>query len=183
MVMPRGSEAPRPHPSILDASMSILINAPRELHPLLPPFLENCILRAPEKAPPRATLASACATVLTGFGNDVSAQLLHFLAVLTYSPSQGLRSLALLCLEAMAVQVLDTINPQVRPCPSSFLTLPAHHLFGMIHRHVVRSLRSGMPWSVCSSRCLRWLRRWIFRQKMGQIGHVSPCSALERLLT
>lgn len=48
------------------------------------------------------------------FGSDVSAELLHFLAVLTVSPSQSVRSLALQCMETMAVQVLDSMDPQVR---------------------------------------------------------------------
>ena len=111
-IMPKASDAAKPQPQILEATMAILSNAPIELHPLLQPFFENCFLQAPEKAPPRAMLANACGIILTDFTDDISAQLLHFLAVVTYSPSQSMRSLALQCMEAMALLVLDAGTPE-----------------------------------------------------------------------
>lgn len=112
--MPRGSDAVRPQQTILDATLAILSSAPEQLQSLLPAVLENCIMRAPDKAPPRTTLASACASIFTMFGNYVPARLLHFLAVATLSPSQSLRSLALQCMEAMVLHALDSAAPEVR---------------------------------------------------------------------
>lgn len=103
----------KPHPAVLDATFAVLSNTPAQLHPLLPAFLENCFMRAPDKAPPRTTLANACALAFTEFGDDIRAQLLHFLAIVTLSPSQSQRCLALQCMEAMVVQALDTLSPEV----------------------------------------------------------------------
>lgn len=113
-IVPKASDALKPHPQVLEATMAILSDAPVELQPHLQPFFENCFLQAPDKAPPRAMLANACGIILTDFTADVSAQMLHFLAVVTYSPSQSMRSLALQCMENMALLILDEGIPQVR---------------------------------------------------------------------
>eukprot|EP00892_Ulva_mutabilis_P001643 jgi/Ulvmu1/1147/UM107_0021.1 len=110
--MPRGSDALKPHSAILDATLFILSKAPEPLHALLPAFLENCFLRAPDKAPPRTTLVNAYTAIFSQYGAEIRAQLLHFLAVVTVSPSQSQRCLALQCMESMAVQALDTMGPE-----------------------------------------------------------------------
>lgn len=160
VTMPRGSDAPKPHPSILDATIAILSRAPPELHPLLPPFLENAILRAPEKAPPRTILASACAAILTEFGSAISAELLHFLACLTVTTSQSSRSLALQCMETMAIQALESMDPQVLPhlgpvlespvgrFPRASCELEVRHGFFPVSTLPQSPRRSGLTWRV-----------------------------------
>ena len=106
--MPRATDTIRPQSSILEATIKILENTSEATRHLCVPIFENALQRAPDKAPLRNNLATACSMVWDSLGPSVACEILHFLGMLTYGGEPGMRRLGLQCMEEMAVTSLDS---------------------------------------------------------------------------
>lgn len=105
--MPRSTDTPKPQSAVLEATMNVLQNVPEAIRHLCIPIFQNALQRAPDKAPLRNQLASACGMLWKCLGASISSQVLHFLGMLTYGGEPGMRRLGLQCMEEMAISSLE----------------------------------------------------------------------------
>jgi hypothetical protein len=105
--MPRANDTVRPQASILEATMSILEHTPDATRHLCVTIFQNALQRAPDKAPLRNIMATACAMCWSTFGSGIACQILHFLGMLTYGGEPGMRRLGLQCMEEMGIAAVE----------------------------------------------------------------------------
>jgi hypothetical protein len=104
--MPRAADPVKPNAKIRDATVAIFSGLQEDLHPTALSINQDCILRAPDKAPLRNMVAEATSSIATELGTAQQLSWLKFVALALFSPQAATRLLALQALDPLVTSVL-----------------------------------------------------------------------------
>ena len=122
VAMPRATDPVKPSAKIKDSAVAIFQGLSADLHPVALKIIQDCILRAPDKAPLRNTVAEATTNIAAKLSSACQSSWLNFIAIALFSPQPATRLLALQSLELMIPSIIaDSLEDQARGVRNAFL--------------------------------------------------------------
>ena len=152
VTMPRAADPIKPNQKVRDRTVAIFQQLDADVQPCALSVIQDCILRAPDKAPLRNMVAESTTSIASKLSAAQQASWLNFLAIALFSPQAATRLLALQALEPLVTSIMQkSVDDHTagvrssRPWPCSTV------LTGTYHKSLsalIVCLRAGTVWCV-----------------------------------